>query len=414
MFLVLLCLLLTFICISLLYFSSRISKKIRLLEEKIIDDSRKLTLLDQVQFNLISNLGHELRNPLTTVKEDLALVLDESCGKINDNQKKFLSLAASNTNRLSRLINDLLDLSRIKAGKMGVQRTSLSLTGLIDDVISSMRMQIHTKGLVLEKHIQPDLPNVYADEDRISQVVTNLLNNAVKFTSVSGRVTIKAERLDERYVQTSVVDTGVGIKPEDIHKIFNKFQQYDPTLTRQTQGMGLGLAISKGIIEAHGGVISASSVPGQGSTFSFTLPLYELKLDFEKCLDEEFEYASEHGTSFSLIMVYIKNFEDITAAYPGLIPKILRGLEGKIKQVMFGPNDRVIDQIERHAFAILARADEKGTLSIIERVKKNIAKYVPPVKGVTIEVDFSIARYPDDAQTREDILHKIREVLMKI
>jgi PAS domain S-box-containing protein len=233
---------------------------------------RRLKDLDKMKSDFVSNVSHELKTPLTSIKGSVDNMLDGLTGALNEKQIRYLARIKSNTDRLSRLINDLLDLSRIEAGRVEVRRASLPLTALAEEVAE------HLKQLAAEKLIRIEVPppdpqmTVWADRDKVTQVLMNLIGNAVKFTPQDGKVTVAMEKNGNDYIQISIADNGPGIRPEEADKIFSKFYQVANVDKQKPQGSGLGLAISKALVEMHGGKIWVESKLGRGSTFYFTLP----------------------------------------------------------------------------------------------------------------------------------------------
>jgi PAS domain S-box-containing protein len=233
---------------------------------------RRLKELDRMKSDFVSNVSHELRTPLTAIKGSADNMLDGLTGSLNEKQVRYLARIKSNADRLSRLINDLLDLSRIESGRVEVRSTTLTLTALAEEVSE------HLRSLAAEKLIRIEVPSrdpkltVWADRDKVTQVLMNLIGNAVKFTPQNGKVTVAVEKNGDDYVQISVDDTGPGILPEEKNKIFSKFYQVANIEREKPKGSGLGLAISKALVEMHGGRIWVESEVGKGSTFYFTLP----------------------------------------------------------------------------------------------------------------------------------------------
>ena len=233
---------------------------------------RRLKELDKMKSDFVSNVSHELRTPLTSIKGSVDNMLDGLTGSLNEKQIRYLNRIKSNTDRLSRLINDLLDLSRIESGRVEVRPTTLPLTALAEEVAE------HMKALAAEKLIRIEVPSsdpsvtVWADRDKVTQVLMNLIGNAVKFTPQDGKITVALEKNGNDYIQISVADTGPGILPEEQNKIFSKFYQVANIDKQKPKGSGLGLAISKALVEMHGGKIWMDSEVGRGSTFYFTLP----------------------------------------------------------------------------------------------------------------------------------------------
>jgi PAS domain S-box-containing protein len=232
---------------------------------------RRLKELDKMKSDFVSNVSHELRTPLTSIKGSVDNMLDGLTGSLNEKQVRYLARIKSNADRLSRLINDLLDLSRIESGRVEVRSTTLSLIALAEEVAE------HLKSLAAEKLIRIEVksPNpkltVWADRDKVTQVLMNLIGNAVKFTPQNGKVTVALAKNGDDYVQISVDDTGPGILPEEKNKIFSKFYQFANIEKEKPKGSGLGLVISKALVEMQGGKIWVESELGRGSTFYFTL-----------------------------------------------------------------------------------------------------------------------------------------------
>ncbi len=235
--------------------------------------NEKLQSMDTLKSNIISMVSHELRTPLTTIKAFVELLLMKQ--GMSDGQKvKLMRTVNDETDRLARLITDLLDLSRIEAGSMKWQMADLSLEEVIRSVLASMEVLFENKGLQLTAELHPSLPRIRGDRDRLVQVVTNILSNAVKFTPRGGtiRVTLRQEAGPPAQIVAGFSDTGIGIPPAHIGLIFEKFHRSDDELTAAIEGSGLGLAITRQIVEYHGGNIWAESTQGAGSTFYVTLP----------------------------------------------------------------------------------------------------------------------------------------------
>jgi PAS domain S-box-containing protein len=237
---------------------------------------QRLKDLDKMKSDFVSNVSHELRTPLTAIKASVDNMLDGLTGDMNEKQIRYLTRIKSNSDRLARLINDILDLSRIEAGRIDLKPTSLPLVTLAREVTESLRPVAVEKLISLEV-VSPDTGvTAWADRDRVTQVLINLIGNAVKFTPHHGEVTVAVERNGAEWVQVSVTDTGPGISPGEANKIFDKFYQIARAANQKSKGTGLGLAICKALVEMHGGKIWADSEVGRGSVFSFTLPAQQL------------------------------------------------------------------------------------------------------------------------------------------
>src|SRR4029077_1475266 len=252
----------------------------RLLEEEL---RRKNYQLEQqnlaiqeanrLKTEFVSMVSHELRTPLTSIQGYAELLLEDE--QIAEEQRESLTLVKKNSDRLLGLINDLLDLSRIEAGRVDLQRTSLDLARLILEVAGSLRPLIEAKRQRLRLELGDALPAVWADADRVTQILTNLISNAHKYTLMDGSITVAARR-DEGFVRVDVSDTGIGLSPEDQAQLFTTFFRAHDRSLQVGGGTGLGLVITRLLVELHGGRITVSSAPGQGSTFSFSLPALEV------------------------------------------------------------------------------------------------------------------------------------------
>ena len=234
----------------------------------ILEDITHLREIDRLKSEFIATASHELRTPLTSVQMGVHLLLEGALGELTDQQNEVLQACRQDCERLDKRMRDLLDLSKIEAGESQPQLASISAGDLLTSAINELRPQVEAKGLELKVAVPVDLPLVSVDRTQIERVISNLVINALRHTK-NGEITISAEQRDN-HVAISIADTGSGIPTEYLPHIFDKFVQVPDA---PTGGAGLGLTISKSIVEAHGGQISVQSQVGQGSTFTFTLPL---------------------------------------------------------------------------------------------------------------------------------------------
>jgi two-component system sensor histidine kinase GlrK len=232
----------------------------------------KLKAVDKMKSDFLSIMSHELRTPLTSIKEGTNLLLEGVGGIITEKQKRLLTIIAEESDRLIRLVNSLLDLSKMEAGMMIFTREPASLGPLIEQAITEISPLVEAKKIIFETEIREELPLIKMDSEKILQVLRNLIGNAVKFTPDGGRVRASARPVNGG-VEFSVADTGPGIPSEKLAMVFDKFQQVPTPGSRGTRGTGLGLAIVQHIIKSHGGKVWVESQLGQGSTFIFVLPV---------------------------------------------------------------------------------------------------------------------------------------------
>ncbi|MGE5197647.1 MAG: sensor histidine kinase, partial [Deltaproteobacteria bacterium] len=248
------------------------------LEQKVEERTRALTLaLDEVKAiskrktDFISAVSHELRTPLTSIKGYAAILTAEKLGALPPAAKERLEKINVHSDELVHMVNDLLDIARIEAGKTVMKMERLELKNIIANVADLISIQCKNKNIELVVDVQEDMPGVLADRSQLERVFINLLGNAVKFTPQNGKIIIRA-KVKEGFAQIDIVDTGIGIPAEDLAKLFQEFYRVDNAINQQVKGTGLGLSLVKHIIEAHRGKIWVESAQNKGSIFSFTLP----------------------------------------------------------------------------------------------------------------------------------------------
>ena len=232
----------------------------------------RLTELNQLKSNFIANISHELRTPLTHIKGYLDLLREEALGDLTAQQADALQVMQKAESRLERLIEDLIQFSLASRGDLSLNLDGFSLHDLVSKLSDHWQNRSEARGVHLQFAVSDDLPLVHADQEKIGWVLVQLLENAIKFTREHGRVVLKARSENDR-VSVSVTDTGIGIPEDRIPEIFEAFHQLDGSATRRYGGTGLGLAMVRRIIEAHGSQIKVQSEVGQGSCFEFSLPI---------------------------------------------------------------------------------------------------------------------------------------------
>ena len=228
--------------------------------------------LDRMKSDFVAAVSHETRTPLTSVKGALELLSDDRYFKNNDQQSKLLSIAHANAERMLLLINDILDFSKLESASLSMLLERQRLEPVIEQATHNLHLLIEERRIHLDCELPNDLPDAMMDANRIAQVLTNLLSNAIKFSPAGGLIRVEAQN-EPGAIRIAETDHGGGIAATDLPKLFHKFQQIDSSSTRKAGGTGLGLVISKGIVEQHGGRIGVTSTPGKGSTFWFTIPI---------------------------------------------------------------------------------------------------------------------------------------------
>jgi len=247
-------------------------------KEELEAANKRLKAMYEIQKEFTSTVSHELRTPLASIKTAVDLVIKRMVGEINPEQEEVLMRAKGNVDRLKRLIDDILDLTKMESGKLQMNFMTNDLNKIIQEVIDAQKDVAQSRGLTIKLEQETLLPKIMFDADRMVQVLNNLLSNAIKFTK-QGSITIRTlDKTAENHVMVSVIDTGKGIAPEDFSKLFQKFQQIESSHENEEGGTGLGLAICKEIVVRHGGKIWVESKVNEGTTFNFILPIQERRI----------------------------------------------------------------------------------------------------------------------------------------
>ncbi|MEW6200525.1 MAG: ATP-binding protein, partial [bacterium] len=226
--------------------------------------------VDRMKSEFVNIASHELRTPLSSIKIYTEFLLE---GQENeDTEKEYLSIIADETERLTNLVNDMLDLSRIESGKIKISKETVNISEIIDKSIEILAPSAESKNVNIHKIMPPEFPDIFADKNMIQQVIINLVSNSIKYSDTNKDVHISAEK-NGRYIKIAVADSGFGIPEKDIQHVFDKFYRVENEKTANIEGTGLGLPMVKYIIEKHGGDITVNSEFGKGSLFAFTLPI---------------------------------------------------------------------------------------------------------------------------------------------
>lgn len=234
--------------------------------------------VDRLKSEFVATVSHELRTPMTSIKGYVEMLLMEAVGTVNDEQRRFLQTIKTNIDRLGGLVNDLLDISRIEAGRVQLSLEPLDVAGILTETREAFlrRSRLESKPMTINVEADDELPVVVADRDRLRQVLTNLVENSFNYTEPNGDIVLTASRLGD-FVQIQVQDNGIGIEPQEQERVFERFFRGEQALNLSVGGTGLGLSIVRQLVRMHGGELTLQSegVPGQGTTFTFTLPVHQ-------------------------------------------------------------------------------------------------------------------------------------------
>ena len=377
----------------------------------------ELKKLDAMKSEFVSVASHELRTPLAAIKNSIQLILSGKAGEINSNQHKFLTMADRNITRLTNILNDLLNLSKIESGKVELKFEEIQLKDLVELTILALKPQADLKAIQMISEIPEELPSVNCDREKTEQILINLIGNAIKFTPDEGSIFVTATPFSEQReggighkIAISVRDTGVGIPKEHLNSIFDKFFQVEGSLHRSVSGTGLGLAITKGLVEAHQGKIWAESEVGKGSTFTFTLPVAEgerRELHFRFVLDREFQRAQKNDSPLSLFLIEWVNRSKDTK------DDLLNQLEIRIKQCLCRKGDMLLRRQQGKIWVALCEADLKGVQAVRQRIEENMQKN--PVLGPDgpIVIKIGAATFPEEAISKRELFRKAKEQLRR-
>ena len=380
------------------------------LEQELMGSNKKLKEMYENKSEFISMVSHELRTPLTTIREAVAQVSDGLFGAINKEQNEFLSICLGDIDRLGRIVNNLLDISRMEAGKLELKRRRVELNDLIKKACQSFELQLKEKGLQLIVNVPTEEIEVYIDADKIVQVFTNLIGNALKFTE-KGHIEISALE-KENEIECSVSDTGIGISEEQLPKLFKKFQQVGGDSEVGKKGSGLGLSITKGIVELHAGSIRVESKSDQGSRFIFTLPKYSLEVLLHRKIEDSIAEAKERCNKFFIYIVKLDNALEMEQKLG----------ESKVKELFLRILQAIEDTLEVRDFAMVKGEDEiviliEETKQAAFQIKKRLNKLIKELIFGLVEeprINFLIgcSMYPDDGSGVEQLIDKAEKDLV--
>ncbi len=372
------------------------------LTREIEERSRAEGLKDE----FVSTVSHELRTPLAITKEGVNLLLDEIPGPLNEKQAKILKTSGTNIDRLSRIINDLLDISKIEAGKMDLEKDSIDLRTVITETLVPIQATADAKSVNLRSEFAEGNSMVFADRDRLVQVLTNLISNALKFTG-EGEVVVRTRQADDDAVLCSVEDTGIGLSPEEVENVFDKFTQYGRTHGAGIKGTGLGLAISKQIVELHRGRIWVESEKGAGSRFIFELPLYNEEDVVRETITRVIEQARQEQENFLLLLFRMDPETNGEETFREGMRMLMESQEH------VRSTDICIRRGEREVI-LMANIRPDQLAMLYRRWESRVAACFMEVGALDVTLRCGYAEYPDNGQNAEDLLDRAHETMTEM
>lgn len=366
---------------------------------------QELVKLNQMKDEFVSAVSHEIRTPMGIIQETVSQIAEGFFGKVTEKQKEVLMLSLKSVHRLGAIIDELLDISKIEAGRLALNKKLVDLGSLAKEVVSRFSLQAQEKGLELKVNFLPEKVTLYADEEKIVQILVNLLGNALKFTE-KGVIEISLEDQKDG-VKCSVADTGTGIAEENLPKLFQKFQQFGRVAGPGIKGTGLGLAITKALVEGHGGKIWVESKLGEGTKFSFLLPRYTAREVFKDQISSGIREAVNGKTSVSIVRFDIKNFDEACEKLGAeKVSSVVQALEGLITQGLRRRADIAMKDT-RSLLVVLSATGRQDALLVAGRLVEQIDEYLSK-QGLTqsLQIVKSVATFPEDAKTAEALLER--------
>ena len=394
-----------------------------ILYEEIKDTNIKLEKLERLKSEFISIVSHELRTPLTSINSALDIILKGTTGEINDATEKFLNLAKRNVTRLSAIIYDLLDLSKIEAGKMEFRFEKTNINLPVELVKNTLESLAREQNITIKAELDNSLDFVYIDTQRMEQVITNLISNAIKFTRENGTIEIKTRKikaeeirnnsffeeiptkLSKEYVEISVKDNGIGIAKENWNKVFEQFKQIENSLSRKVGGSGLGLPIAKRLMDAHKGFIWLDSELNKGTTFYLAIPIMNEEEIFFHSLEQDIQKAKQEHLNISLISLR-ENIVEGNA----LIDKILE--ENLIRKTNIFKEYRIEKDNKRYYYSYAVDMDS----FVFDFEVRKLKTYIETKRQEYPESDIvhSAVLYPQDSENIEDLITRINNFTKEV
>ncbi len=377
---------------------ARIERKLEVLEE-----------LNKLKSDFISTVSHELRTPLAIVKQLVMLVFEETAGPVNDKQRETLKRARDNIERLKNLIDNLLDISRIERDKLRLHYSLVNINALIKDSSDFFKKLAEERDISLKYYLPKEEVNLFVDVDRINQVLSNLINNAIKFTEEGGKIKIELKVLETK-IRFGVIDTGFGIAKSDLPLLFNKFVQVSKVASAEKKGVGLGLSIVKELIEKHGGEIWVESKLGVGTKFYFTLLRFYTPSVLDKRIKERIDSLLKKGVSVHFINLLIINYDEFKEKIKNEPARLFKDLHDIIdttfKEACWAKSKKaplVLTDIQHGKCSIiLPGATKQKAVEFCKLLKDKIKKYLIKNIGEDVFITLGILSYSKKLRASTD------------
>ena len=387
------------------------NEAIKFLYKELEKKNKELQEIDRFKSDFINTLSHELRTPLTTIRESISQIFDGLHGPTSPAQNEFLSICLEDIDRLKRIIDNLLDISKLESGKFKIIREEVDIVDLAKKAIAEFKPQASVKNIELRERFLSGKAIVHADKYSIIRVFSNLIGNALKFTA-QGFVEVSVEDKDE-CVECCISDTGQGIAEEDLPKLFGKFQQFARVDGPGEKGTGLGLSISKNIIELHRGKIFADSILNQGTKFIFTIPKYKTGGLYREYIAAMLKKAIRENSTLSIVIFGIKAIPLVgNSAETGRVDAFMQKLRHILKRNLRQAD--IVIQDPRLVMAAFPDMDKQMALAIADRIGASMKEQPPANKSESgAEFFFYLINYPDDGRSEEEIYARLDASLGK-
>ena len=381
--------------------------------------NKKLEKLERMKSEFISIVSHELRTPLTAIKNSLDIILSGRAGSLTETMSKFIDMGRRNVVRLSGIINDLLDLSKIEAGKMDFIFDTIKISPVVEYVKNNLDGMAKEKKIDLVTTLEDDFADIYADPRRLEQILINLVSNAIKFTKENGKIEIRTKVVDAKdiypvdifeetlnklkgkYLQVLVKDNGIGIQKENLAHVFDKFAQIENSLSRKVGGSGLGLPIAKQLIEAHDGAIWCNSKPEKGSSFYFAVPIVSPVNKFFVDFKQNLQRAKMKNQSVALISLKSKS-------------DIIEEIKNNVIKKDYLKDSATETDLD--GISTLLLSVEDGDKFLADFLKKRVNEFINLHKDLCQDCDimYGYGIYPIDALDDLDLIKRVNKSYQKL